>query len=94
MSLDRFNGLCGYLGEALARDGEGTEIYIAPGLYGYSRFYRANGSYYFPETCNVWTARALESAGVPMVPLLAITAESLLGQVGDVGLIVQRKEEK
>lgn len=53
---------------------------LGPGLYGNSRFFRAKGRYFFPETCNVWTARALASMGCRVRPLLAMTADGLTGQ--------------
>ena len=54
---------------------------LGPGIYGDSRFYRARGSYYFPNTCNVWTLRTIAAAGVPTTPLLGIRAESTMAQL-------------
>lgn len=53
---------------------------LGPGLYGNSRFFRAEGRYLFPETCNVWTARALAAMGCRARPLLAMTAGGLMRQ--------------
>ena len=50
-----------------------------------SRFVAANGSYYFPNTCNVWTANALLAAGLDVTPSLAVTSRALLHQVRQIG---------
>jgi uncharacterized protein (TIGR02117 family) len=62
---------------------------IGPGIYGDSRFYRAHGSYYFPNTCNVWTLRTLAVAGVRTTPLLGIRAESTMAQLARSGTAVR-----
>lgn len=46
-----------------------------------SRFVAATGSYYFPHTCNVWTAEALQAGGLETTPALAVTSRALLHQV-------------
>ena len=43
---------------------------IERGLYGDSWFLTSKGTYIFPFTCNVWTARALKAANVPLTPVL------------------------
>lgn len=64
---------------------------LGPGIYGDSRFFRARGLYYFPNTCNMWTARALDRAGVPIVPELCSTADAVLGFAGRSGQVMQRR---
>jgi uncharacterized protein DUF2459 len=49
-----------------------------PGLYGDSRFYPAWQQFNLFNTCNVWAARALRSAGLPIED--AITKEGLMSQ--------------
>lgn len=54
----------------------------SPGDHGAdSRYVAANGSYYFPNTCNVWTANALLAGGLDVTPALAVTSRALLHQV-------------
>lgn len=43
---------------------------IERGLYGDSWFLKSKGTYIFPYTCNVWTAKALKEAGLPITPVL------------------------
>ncbi|HTE40265.1 MAG TPA: DUF2459 domain-containing protein [Steroidobacteraceae bacterium] len=50
------------------------------GLYGHSRFFEANGSYYLFNTCNTWSAEILAEAGVPTTKVLTITAGSVMRQ--------------
>ena len=90
LSLDdeQFEQLCEFLSESFDRTGE-TPDNLGEGLYGRSRFYRANGSYYFPKTCNVWTTRALKAAGLPTRPATSMTAESVLKQARRLGRDVQ-----
>lgn len=61
-----------------------TDI-LGRGLYGDSRFFLGEGRYLFPETCNVWTARALAAMGCRARPLLAMTAGGLMRQARGCG---------
>jgi hypothetical protein len=60
---------------------------LGSGLYGDSRFYPARETFHLFNTCNVWTARALRSAGLPVRD--AITTEGLMAQVRRLGRVVQ-----
>jgi uncharacterized protein (TIGR02117 family) len=44
---------------------------LGPGLYGPSRFYRANGTFNIFHVCNHWLADLLDAAGVPTAPVPA-----------------------
>jgi|GEM_PF-204462 len=86
---EQFEHLCEFLSESFDRTGE-TPDNLGEGLYGRSRFYRANGSYYFPKTCNVWTAQALKTAGLPTRPATSMRTESVLRQSRKIGRNVQK----
>ena len=86
LSDDNFRRLCRFIHNTYELDADGEPDWLGPGLYGTSFFYRAVGSYYYPKTCNTWTARALRSAGVPVVPQLAATAGALLIQARPHGI--------
>ena len=62
---------------------DGEKIKTKRGLYGNSFFFVAKGSYYFTNTCNTWTARILEEAGLPFSSFLTLTARSILSQSRD-----------
>ena len=86
---DQFRNMCQFVSDTLARDKAGASIPLGPGIYGESTFYRAQGSYYFPKTCNVWTAKALQQAGLPVSPHLVLTADHLLSQTREFGHVLQ-----
>lgn len=85
-----FEQLCRYTSNTFERDGDGLSKRLGPGIYGDSYFYRAREKYYVPKTCNVWTARALRAAGLPIIPGIALTAENVLRQTGRSGRVLQR----
>ena len=51
---------------------------LAPGLYGTSLFFRANGAFHLFNVCNHWIARVLDAAGIPTAPMLATLPFGLL----------------
>jgi uncharacterized protein (TIGR02117 family) len=53
------------------------------------RFYPSRETYHLFNTCNAWTARALSSAGLPVTPAQAMTAEGLMAQARRIGTVVQ-----
>ncbi len=76
----QFAALCIKLGTAFERDARGAPVVLGRGLYGDARFYAARGSYYFPKTCNVWTARQLRDAGLPFCPALSTASGAVMMQ--------------
>ncbi len=77
------NSLMRYLGRSFARDEEGNLIPLKQGIYGDSQFYAANGRYGILNTCNKWTAKGLESAGLTINPSLKLTAGSVMKAITD-----------
>ena len=51
--------------KSFARDADGRALPIAPGYFPDSVFYRGREWFWFPKTCNTWTARVLTRAGIP-----------------------------
>ena len=74
---------------SFTRDEAGHIMSLGPGLYGNSRFYLSRETYHLFNTCNVWTARALRAAGLPITPARAISVESLMSQARKFGVVVQ-----
>jgi len=64
---------------------------LGPGLYGDSRFYPARETFNLFRTCNVWTARGLRGAGLPVED--SITKDGLMSQAREIGRVVQRSRE-
>lgn len=74
LSFSGFERLCDTIHDSYAKDENGRPVPVGPGLYGNSLFYLSREKYHLFKTSNVWTARALRSAGVPVRPLFSITA--------------------
>ena len=69
-------------------DDAGRSITLGPGLYGQSRFYASRERFHLFKTCNVWVAKALQTAGVPVTPVAAITASRLMAQLRPLAKVV------
>lgn len=93
LSADGFDRLCAFLAGSYALGEDGKPIDLGKGLYGKSRFYRATDYYYFPNTCNKWTARALRAAGTPITPFYAITAGNVFDQCRKFGTVVREPSD-
>ena len=77
---DEMRKLCRFMHESYARDEKGCPIYLGESLYGVGGIYRSNGCYYVPKTCNVWTAKALAVADLPVAVPLCTFAQPLVWQ--------------
>ncbi|MGX2040544.1 DUF2459 domain-containing protein [Methylocaldum sp. MU1018] len=82
-----------YIHDTYAHEGAAKASAIAPGLYPDSRFYPAVGKFHIFNTCNVWVADALRSAGFPVAPLLSLTSDELLCRARKFGKIVRPESE-
>lgn len=71
-------GLRRFLTSSFRRTDTGDIISLKNGLYGDSQFYQAVGRYYLFNTCNVWTAKGLKSAGMDINPGEKLTAGSVM----------------
>jgi len=91
LSEPGFEQLLRYISASFARDDTGRLRPLGPGLYGDSRFYLSRETYHLFNTCNVWTAKALSAAGVPIATPLSITVEQLMTEVQPFGEVIQSK---
>jgi uncharacterized protein (TIGR02117 family) len=83
LPAEGFQALLRHVHDAFQRAGAAAAAPLGPGLYGDSRFYPARESFHLFRTCNVWTARALQAAGLPVRD--AITKEGLMTQARALG---------
>lgn len=74
-------GLVAFVHRSFARDGAAKAVPIGPGYGRDSLFYPARGKFHIFNTCNTWTARALEAAGYPMGMFEPFTADQLMAKV-------------
>ena len=89
LSSDGFKDLTLAIAESFAMDEAGNIISLGSGLYGKSRFYLSRESYHLFNTCNVWTARVLQTAGLAIMPARAIHVEYLMSQARKLGTVLQ-----
>jgi len=67
-----------FLAASFAHNKAGAIKALRRGIYGDSEFYLGQGHYYFFNTCNKWTAKALRSAGVGIDWTFKLTAGSVM----------------
>jgi uncharacterized protein (TIGR02117 family) len=90
----QFENVCRYISNSFARDEQGRAEFVGPGRYGEARFYKARGKYYVFKTCNVWTARALQAAELPVIPRLSLSAVSVMKQSRLFGQVLQQHPQR
>ena len=78
LSARELSALQRYLVSSFLRNDTEPVVPLRPGLYGESAFYSAAGRYHLFNTCNTWTAKALRSAGLKIVPSFKLTAASVM----------------
>lgn len=83
LSEQGFQSLQRFLLSSVAPDAQQAWQPLGEGLYGDSQFYRGVGQYHLFHTCNNWTAKALQSAGLPLSASLKLTARSVMGSLED-----------
>lgn len=86
-----FQRMIRYIAASYDRDPVGNIVPLGTGLYGASQFYRSQETYHLFRTCNVWVARALDAAGCPVRPFLAITEDNLMLQIQSFGTMLRDK---
>jgi uncharacterized protein (TIGR02117 family) len=91
LSREGFERLARYIHDAYDRAGSPVVAPLGPGLYGDSRFYPGRESFNLSRTCNVWAARGLRAAGLPIED--SITLEGLMSQARRIGTVVQQARE-
>jgi uncharacterized protein (TIGR02117 family) len=81
VSTQGLRNLTDAIAASFATDSSGKAIYTRGGLYGErSGFFDGVGSYHFFNTCNTWTARMLNTGGVPTTTVLTLSAGSVIKQ--------------
>ena len=91
VSRDGFERLIRYIHGAYDRAGKTVAAPLGPGLYGDSRFYPGWESFHLLRTCNVWTARGLRDAGLPIED--SIKREGLMSQARAIGRVIQEPRQ-
>ncbi|MBN2426253.1 MAG: DUF2459 domain-containing protein [Calditrichaceae bacterium] len=76
--------------KSFAKNDDGKIDSLSKGLYGESRFFTGREKYYFPKTCNVWTARALVEGGIRLKPYYCQKASTLMDNLEKEGTVIRR----
>ena len=82
LSDNELAALRAFIASSFVKDDSGHVVALGPGIYGNSEFYEGVGRYYWLNTCNNWTAKALRSAGSDIHPTLKLTAGSVMKYLG------------
>jgi uncharacterized protein (TIGR02117 family) len=88
LSASALAALAGFIDATYAAGPDGRPIRLEPSGAGPPTFYLARGRFHALNTCNSWTARALQAAGLPIWPHLTFTAHQLMLQVVPLGRFV------
>ena len=67
-----------FISSSFYRDESGNILKLNYGIYGDSQFYKAKGNFHIFNTCNKWTAKGLESAGMKISTTFKLTAGSIM----------------
>ena len=91
VSKEGIQQLTRFIAATVKHDRSGKPVFLRPGYFQGSRFFDGRDKFWFPGTCNVWCARALRSAGVPVGIWRSIAASELTWQVRQFGRCEQVK---
>ena len=81
LTTEEFSNICSYINRSFAIDGENKLIMVESESNVSGRFYLSSEKYHIFKTCNVWTAKALKKAGLPILPFFALRSENVLKQI-------------
>lgn len=81
LSKTGFIRLVEYIDSSFTLDEKKKIIKLGNGLYGTSRFYRAEGKFHLFNNCNTWSARAIRSSGFPINSCCLFTSSNIMHQL-------------
>jgi uncharacterized protein (TIGR02117 family) len=82
LTEENFDKLIQYFNNSFYIDSNQNNIKLGKGLYySNSQFYLSNEHYHMFKTCNVWTARGLKIAEIPIKPCFALTSKNVMKQL-------------
>ncbi len=80
-----FKSLVKFISSSFYKDESGNILKLNQGIYGDSQFYKAKGDFHIFNTCNKWTAKGLESAGMEISTTFKLTAGSIMSYLSRQG---------
>ena len=81
LSKKGFIRLVEFIDNSFALDENREITRLGSGLYGRSRFYRAEGTFYLFNNCNDWSADAIRSSGFPISTFYVLTGANIMYQL-------------
>jgi uncharacterized protein (TIGR02117 family) len=81
LSKTGFIRLVEFIDNSFALNKKRQIIKLGSGLYGTSKFYRAEGTFHLFNNCNTWSARAIRSSGFPISTFYVFTAGNVMYQL-------------
>ncbi|MBS1256568.1 MAG: hypothetical protein MAG581_02393 [Deltaproteobacteria bacterium] len=78
-----FSSLLEFISGSFFRDEPGKVQQLKHGIYGDSQFYQGVGDFHIFNTCNKWTARGLERAGLDISTTFKLTAGSIMNYLSE-----------
>lgn len=82
-----------FISDSFAKDKKGQAYPLNNGIYGDSQFYKGSGDYYLMNTCNKWTAKGLQSAGMDISPTFKLTAGSIMSYLTEAASATNKNPE-
>ncbi len=77
----QISSLLTFVADSFTRDSQGRLLSLQPGIYGNSQFYAGEGRYSLLNTCNKWTAKGLQRAGVDISPSITLRSQGVMRAV-------------
>jgi len=81
LSSAEYSSLISFISNSFHKNKKGEILELQSGIYGDSQFYKAVGNFSLINTCNKWTARGLQSAGMDISTTFKLTADSIMNYV-------------
>lgn len=78
---DGYEKILEFIKDSFQKDQDGYIIPEHHGIYGDSQFYTGVGRYQLFNTCNKWTAKALNSGGYHLDPTFKLTSSSVMSSL-------------
>jgi len=78
LKKSQYQALVQFIANSFKKNQNNKIIPLKKGIYGNSQFYQSLGDFYFLNTCNKWTAKGLQSAGMDISPNFKLTADSIM----------------
>lgn len=78
---EQVSSLSAFVVNSFARDPQGRIVRLKRGIYGNSQFYEGEGRFDLLNTCNNWTAKGLQSAGMDISRPIALTSERVMSAI-------------